>query len=488
MTIYDFKHKIFWLIFIIFSITTNKCKSSSNLNNDKYRKEYTIEKLRKQALQLGKIGQLKEAVEVFKSILDNKLENEEIKSDVKLLNNAGVAQMKYGLQLLAESEKHFQKGLKVDPSYTKAAKNLKRVQQILQSKIIEPKSGKKGNMYSSTSNMASKRIEKDFSIKTLKKYFQNWLFENDMKRKVTIAMGSRKPIQIQNALKKDFADKIHKELFDSQSYYVREGYRSLYQFHFSAFYNNDIDEFVKHPNLSLLHDMLASDYVFDWISDVSASDVDHLVTSASLYRPGDYVMPHTDINYDADTRTKRRVAYILHMASQWKSTFGGELIMMNPITPIAPMYNAITLFPVSSSSYHFVAPVAQNVPYPKYKRLAVSGWFQTTNLEQAEYMETLGDNDLTRYQQFSIDGKTGANLLPTPEMNDKDLETSLKQGPIYVDQEYEDDEDEWNKCVGDNVNNNCHNGKVIDQASDSFEIFDGQNDYGQFLNGKDEQI
>ena len=73
-------------------------------------------------------------------------------------------------------------------------------------------------------------------------------------------------------------------------------------------------------------------------------------------------------------------------------------------------------------------------------------------------------------------------------MNDKDLETSLKQGPIYVDQEYEDDEDEWNKCVGDNVNNNCHNGKVIDQASDSFEIFDGQNDYGQFLNGKDEQI
>ena len=140
--------------------TINNCKSSSNLKDDKYRKEYTIEKLRKQALQLGKIGQLKEAVEVFKSILDKKLENEEIKSDVKLLNNAGVAQMKYGLQLLAESEKHFQKGLKVDPSYTKAAKNLKRVQQILQSKIIEPKS-------------EEIKLHKEFLKNNLKKNFFN---------------------------------------------------------------------------------------------------------------------------------------------------------------------------------------------------------------------------------------------------------------------------------------------------------------------------
>ena len=43
MTRYDFKHKIFWLIFIIFSITINKCKSSSNLKDDKYRNKDSVQ-------------------------------------------------------------------------------------------------------------------------------------------------------------------------------------------------------------------------------------------------------------------------------------------------------------------------------------------------------------------------------------------------------------------------------------------------------------
>ena len=79
-------------------------------------------------------------------------------------------------------------------------------------------------------------------------------------------MGSRKPIQIQNALKKDFADKIHKELFDSQSYYVREGYRSLYQFHFSAFYNNDID--MNNANVNATNYNVTLAFTIDCISSV----------------------------------------------------------------------------------------------------------------------------------------------------------------------------------------------------------------------------
>ena len=51
MKMYDFKNKIFWLIFIVFNIIINKCNSSSNLKNDKHRKKilsikkHMIEKL-----------------------------------------------------------------------------------------------------------------------------------------------------------------------------------------------------------------------------------------------------------------------------------------------------------------------------------------------------------------------------------------------------------------------------------------------------------
>lgn len=442
-----------------------------------------IEKLRKQALQLGKIGQLKEAVEVFQSILSKETGNHgAMANDVKLLNNAGVAQMKYGLKLLAESEKCFKKGLEVEPMYHKAAKNLKRVQRILKNRAME--ASDKTSVSSTSTESVTKNLDNNYNAILLKKYFQNWLFDDEMKQKVKIAMGARKPIQIRNALQKDFADKIHRELYYSKSYYLREGYRSLYQFHFSAFYKTDEQEFKKHPNLSLLHNMLAGEYVLNWISDVSASSVDHLVTSASLYRPGDYVMPHTDVNYDAVTGRKRRVAYILHMASQWEPTFGGELIMMNPTTPIAPIYNAITLFPVTSSSFHFVAPVAHNVPYPKYKRLAVSGWFQTKKIDEAEYMESLGDDDHKNHPQFSIDGKLGTNIHITPHLNHEDLEKSLKQGPIYTDKDNKivGNGGKWTECVGDNVNNKCHDGNLIEQDGNNFEFFEGQNENDIFLN------
>ena len=57
----------------------------------------------------------------------------------------------------------------------------------------------------------------------LQKFFEAWLFDDNVKQKVKIAMGSQKANQIRNALRKDFADKLHKELYQSD-HYVREGY------------------------------------------------------------------------------------------------------------------------------------------------------------------------------------------------------------------------------------------------------------------------
>ena len=459
-------------------------------------KDYSFERLGREALKLGKVGKLKQSVEAFENLLEKSRENAETGSHAKLLNNAGVAQMKYGLQLLSESEKRFADGLKVDPNYDKARTNLKRVQRILGEKSTVPSSTDKEKLRRKQSSTSftmdeNENIRDNFvPSEKLQKVFETWLFDDKVKQKVKVAMGARKPIQIRNALRKDFADKLHKELYQSDSYYVREGYRPLYQFHFSAFYDSDIELFKKHPNLSTLHNMLGSDYVYDWISDVSSSSVDRLVTSASLYRPGDYVMPHSDVDHDKNNGVRRRVAFILHMASQWDPSFGGELIMLNPLTPIAPIYNSITLFPVNSNSFHLVAPVAHNVPYPKFKRLAVSGWFQSKNLDEALFMESLGNDRFVKYPQFSIDGTNGDFVPNTQELSDEDLISSLKRGPIYedkiVEKKIEAEDEQWEKCVGTFVNNDCHKGKLIDTRDLDFDMFEGQRTFGKFLYGSDD--
>ena len=99
-------------------------------------------------------------------------------------------------------------------------------------------------------------------------------------------------------------------------------------------------------------------------------------------------------------------------------------------------------------------------------------------------MESLGDDDHKNHPQFSIDGKLGTNVHITPNLNDGDLEKSLKQGPIYTEKDNNIGRNvgEWTECVGDNVNNKCHDGNLIDQDGNNFEFFEGQNENDIFLN------
>ena len=53
----------------------------------------------------------------------------------------------------------------------------------------------------------------------------------------------------------------------------------------------------------------------------------------------------------------------------------------------------------------------------------------------------------------------------TQELSDEDLISSLKRGPIYEDkivEKIEAEDEQWEKCVGTFVNNDCHKGKLID--------------------------
>ena len=55
-----------------------------------------------------------------------------------------------------------------------------------------------------------------------------------------------------------------------------------------------------------------------------------------------------------------------------------------------------------------------------------------------------------------------------------------------VEKEIEAEDEQWQKCVGTFVNNNCHKGKLIDTGDLEFDLFDGQRTFGSFLYGSDD--
>jgi hypothetical protein len=119
-------------------------------------------------------------------------------------------------------------------------------------------------------------------------------------------------------------------------------------------------------------------------------------------------MPHTDrAGSSKGEKEKRRIAYILHLTKAWNPKFGGDMVWMNPAYHIHPSWNAMTFFAVSESSWHFVSPVAAICP-SAVKRLAFSGWWTSTNIRQADAIESK-KNDQLRFSTFTtvIDGKTG---------------------------------------------------------------------------------
>jgi hypothetical protein len=122
-------------------------------------------------------------------------------------------------------------------------------------------------------------------------------------------------------------------------------------------------------------------------------------------------MPHTDkAGSSKGEKEKRRVAYILHLTKEWSPKFGGDMIWMNPSYHIHPSFNSMTFFAVSESSWHFVSPVASICP-PHVKRLAFSGWWTSTNIRQADAIESK-KNDELRFSTFAtvIEGKTGRSI------------------------------------------------------------------------------
>jgi Rps23 Pro-64 3,4-dihydroxylase Tpa1-like proline 4-hydroxylase len=95
------------------------------------------------------------------------------------------------------------------------------------------------------------------------------------------------------------------------------------------------------------------------------------VFSASWYLPGDHSLPHPDA-VPSGAEANRQVAFVWHLAKDWRSEWGGALYCCTRGVYLPPVFNTLVLFNVGPETEPFVTQVS---PYAQGKRLAINGWW-----------------------------------------------------------------------------------------------------------------
>ena len=247
-------------------------------------------------------------------------------------------------------------------------------------------------------------------------WFGDWWSSGTAKRDIREALASNQPVHIKRFLREEKAALLHAELYASTRFVNFTMAVPNYQFQYSALYPTTAShaaEWEWHPVAKQLYDVLNSQAVKSWVERVGGCSVGGTTeVSMTHYRPGDYTMAHTDTGtgHNPKDPSRRRVAFVLHMAKDWDPKHGGDLIFMNPPTFIAASFNAMTFFPVSKAAWHLVSPVAVSAP-PSSKRLAFSGWWMTQEVGKAKAIENNhDDSDEARSFIKHVDGSTGQLL------------------------------------------------------------------------------
>lgn len=103
-----------------------------------------------------------------------------------------------------------------------------------------------------------------------------------------------------------------------------------------------------------------------------ASDaaITHVSAQCTRYRPGQYLMPHEDLDVDEG----RRYAYVINLSRDWRPDWGGQLQFLdadgNVTDTFLPRWNSLSLFRVPQR--HQVTLVA---PWAARPRHAITGWW-----------------------------------------------------------------------------------------------------------------
>lgn len=98
--------------------------------------------------------------------------------------------------------------------------------------------------------------------------------------------------------------------------------------------------------------------------------ITHVNAQCTRYRPGQYLMPHEDI----DESEGRRFAYVINLSREWWPDWGGQLQFLDSdsgvIQTFMPRWNSLSLFRVPQR--HQVTLVAPWATQPRY---AITGWW-----------------------------------------------------------------------------------------------------------------
>jgi hypothetical protein len=163
--------------------------------------------------------------------------------------------------------------------------------------------------------------------------------------------------------------------------------KALYQYSNHAIHNSSLHP----PTMQALRSFFGSPAMMAMMASLTRSKgLSAHNSNPSWYKRGDHILLHND------NVKKRRLSYILHLGrcdgkGSWDGKReGGRLHWCGEDgTYINCAFNTLTLFAVSSRSYHFVEPVWREPDESGCRRLAVSGFY---------FAE---DDDLARWGDFA---------------------------------------------------------------------------------------
>ncbi len=175
-------------------------------------------------------------------------------------------------------------------------------------------------------------------------------------------------VEIRDAFEPDFAERMYRSLDSCTTWRLYENYEKDFHYHHHNLYNPD-----EYPaDLAWCSKVFDSSSTKAWVTRLSGrSCLGPAEVYASRYLPGDHSLPHNDAA-DSGANFNRQVAFVWHLAKDWRSEWGGALYWCPKASYLPPVFNTLWLFNVGPESTHFVTHVS---PYAQGKRLAINGWW-----------------------------------------------------------------------------------------------------------------
>jgi Rps23 Pro-64 3,4-dihydroxylase Tpa1-like proline 4-hydroxylase len=190
--------------------------------------------------------------------------------------------------------------------------------------------------------------------------------ESTMKE-VSARLAAGGLVAIREAFEPAFAERIYHSLDTCTTWRVYEEYQKHFHYHHHNLYQ--VNEYPQ--DLAFCSKVFDSTTTKAWVTRLSGRRcVGPTQFSASWYLPGDHSLPHDD-NVATDV-FKRQVAFVWHLAKNWRSEWGGALFWCPKALYLSPVFNTLLLFNVGPDTNHFVTQVS---PYAQGKRLTINGWW-----------------------------------------------------------------------------------------------------------------